>query len=491
MDIRRLVNTTLIIFAVTAGVSVAVGLLILGVSGSIWQSILGIMVIAGFVGSMMSLEFSIYALLVLGLIEGIYKTISPSFFTLIIKDIQLMFIVVRFLYISLRDRNFSWFSQSISAPFVLFAAYATAMMAAPSTHSLRLALAGFRSWILWIPIYYPAYVCFRDRETQLRLMKFVCYASVPIAAYGIYQSIMGYDHLAAVPELADAVKWYVGRATSILNSPPLFANFCAIATFLSLGFVMYYKRPPQRLLFFGIAVLAVGGMMSSGTRGAFLGALVGLVVFVMLLRRKALMMIILGIAVLISLKWLIPTVAETGTERIVENVSVEIVADRLRVPFQRSWEELNKRPLGYGLATGSGSGRIFDELRVRSLEHGQLSFIENEIGRVLAEMGIPGFVFWVWMLYVLMRTAIRTARNAPKDEDHYIFCAMVAPMVSMMTQLVIGGALYDAASGIYFWIFAAILTRESHDLARARAREAEALRQTHPEEAAESIPAGG
>ena len=491
MDIRRLVNTTIMIFTLTAGISVAVGLLVLGVSGSIWQSLLGIMVIAGFVGSMMSLEFSIYALLFLGIIEGIYKTMFPSFFTLVIKDVQLVFIVVRFLYISLRDRDFSWFNQKVSTPFVLFTTYATAMMAAPSTHSIRLALAGFRTWILWIPIYYPAYVCFDNKESYLRLLRFVCYMSVPVAAYGIYQSIMGYEHLAGVPELAEAAKWYVGRATSIFNSPALFANFSSIAVFLSFGFVMYYKRLPQRLLFLAIAILAVGGMMASGTRGAFLGSLVGLVVLVLMLRRRALIITVLGLAALISLKWLLPTVAETGTERIVENVSVEIVTQRLRIPFQRGWEELNKHPLGYGLATGTGSGRIFGKLRAHSLEHGQFRFIENEIGRVIAEMGIPGFVFWVWMLYALMTKAIRTARSAPEDEDHYIFCAMVAPMVSMMVQLLIGGALYDAASGIYFWLFAAILARVSDDLARARAREVAAVQQTQQDDTAGTIPAGG
>ena len=491
MNIRRLVNTTILIFSLTAGIGAAVGLLVLGVSGSVWQSIMGIMVVAGFVGSMMSLEFSIYALLFLGLVEGIYKTMSPSFFTLIVKDIQLTFIVVRFLYISLRDRDFSWFNQTISAPFVLFTAYTTAMITAPSTHSIRLALAGWRTWILWIPIYYPAYVCLNGRAGHLRLLKFVCYTSVPVAAYGIYQSIMGYEHLAGIPELAEAARWYVGRATSILNSPPLFANFSAIAAFLSLGLVMYHKQLKQRILFLAIAMLAIGGMMSSGTRGAFLGFIVGMVVFVLLLRRRAFMIVIIAFAVLVSLRWILPTVAETGTDRIREHVSVKTVATRLRIPFQRGWDHLNKYPLGYGLATGSGSGRIFGELRGRSLERGYIKPVENEIARALTEMGLPGFIFWAWMLGVLIAKAIRAARGAPDDRDHYIFSAMVASMISMMVQLLIGGALYDAASGIYFWIFAAILARVLDDRTRKRDAELKAATQTQEDDAVATMPAGG
>jgi len=58
-------------------------------------------------------------------------------------------------------------------------------------------------------------------------------------------------------------------------------------------------------------------------------------------------------------------------------------------------------------------------------------------------------------------------------------------------QLLIGGALYDAASGIYFWLFAAVLARVSDDLARTRAREVEAVQQTPQDDTAGTIPAGG
>ncbi len=462
MRIRSTVNVTILFAALTAGVGAATGLIALGIKGSVWDSITALMWVTGFIGAMVSLEFAVYGLLFLGLTEGVYKAIAPSFFTLAAKDIMLAFMLVRLLYTSLRSKDFGWLNQRLTVPVILFIGYAFAMIAAPSTHSLRLAMAGVRSWVLWIPLYYPVYVAFNNKARVVRLLQTMCLVSMPVAAYGIYQSIMGYEHLRASVELFRHTLWYTGRAISIFNAPSYLGNFCALVILVSLGLTLYYRGMVRRGLFFGTAVLAAGGLIASGTRGSLLGISVGLVVFLLLARRKILIVAIVALVGLISINYMMAA-AEAGGERIGKPITPQIVFRRISHPFRQALKQVSEYPLGYGVATGVGSGRIYGGLRY-SAGAREIKWIENEFGRVLTEMGLPGLFFWLWMLWVATRGAIAAARSARDNADHYLFVSMTAGMFVLLSQLLIGGALYDAAAGIYFWIFAAITVRLSKTL---------------------------
>ncbi len=474
MRMRSVVNMTILLTALTAGLGAAAGLIVLGMKGSLWDSVTVIVCVSGFIGAMLSLEFAVYALLFLGLVEGVYKTIAPSLFTLVAKDVMLGFILVRLGYESLRNKDFSWINQRLTVPAVLFIGYAFAMITAPSTQSPALALAGVRSWILWIPLYYPVYVIFSNRTRVIRLLRTMCWVSMPVAAYGLYQSIMGYEHLRVSEELYRHTLWYTGRAISIFNAPSLLGNFCALVILASLGLTLYYPGLVRRGFFFGTAILAGGGLVASGTRGSFLGLLVGLLIFLILARRKTLIVAIIALAGVISFNYMVPT-AEPGAERIRETITPQIVVRRVTKPFEQALEQVTRYPLGYGVATGAGSGRIYGELRHEAGARG-IEWIENEFGRVLSELGLPGLFFWLWMLWVATRGAITAARTAARDRDHYIFLAMTAGMFVLLSQLFIGGALYDAAAGIYFWIFAAMTARLPQAFEEEQqAEEAEAL----------------
>lgn len=457
MDIRRLANVGMLIFTFTAGVAAAAGLISLAMQGSIWTSFTVMVAAVALLGSLVSLEFALYMLLLLGLTEGIYKTMAPSLFTLAAKDAMLVMILVRLLYGSIRSRDFSWIKQRLSAPAVLLTGYVTALGAAPSTSSPALALAGIRSWLLWLPLYYPAWVIFDSRRKILRLLHIMCAVSVPICLYGIYQRQAGYAHLQAVEELYRHSLWYTGRALSVFNSPHLFGSFAALVVLVSLGLSFYHRKSSHRLLFIGCAVLAAGGVMAADVRGAFLGLAFGVVMFLILARRKTAIAVVVAIVALLSWNYVAPEDTE-GTSKIRDQTSLQIVTSRVMMPLERALEQVTEYPLGYGVATGAGTGRIFGHLRSRAAPR-DITWVENEFGRALVEIGLPGFFFYIWLLWTATRSAIRATRTTKHDRDHYVMLGMTCGMLLVLLKLATGGALYDAAAGIYFWVFAAATTR--------------------------------
>ena len=486
MRIRRAVNAAINIATLAGGIGVGAGLVALGITGSVWQSLVVILAVGGILGSLMSLDVAIFVLLGLALVEGIYKALAPSLLTLAAKDAVLALIVLHLIYNSLRSHDFSWLSQRVTTPMLLFFGYVGAMVFSTSTRSLRLALAGVRSWILWMPLYFPAYYVFNTREKALRLIRFLIAVSIPAALYGIYQSVMGYGHLGAVGGFAAHAQWFGGRATSFFNTPHTFGGFCAIVTLLCLSQAMSPQRLGPRVVLVAIGALAAGGLVASGTRGALYGIFFGLLMLLWLARRRVLLVPIVAAGAAVAVFYLAP-VAQVGAERLRESSSMRIAIARVSDPFETAIKQVSEHPLGYGVATGAGSGRIFGDL-TRQAAANEVEWVENEFGRALTELGIPGTFFWLWTLWVTLSGMVRATRAAEDERDHYMFAGMTAAMTCVCGQLLIGSALYDPLGGSCFWLFSAATTRLVHE--RQRALAAEAQRQDE-DDAETGMVAGG
>ncbi len=486
MRIRRAVNAAINVATLAGGIGVGAGLVALGITGSVWHSLVVILGVGSIIGSLMSLDFAIFVLLGLALVEGVYKAIAPSLLTLAAKDFVLAIIVLHLVYDSLRSHNFSWLSQRVTTPMMLFFGYVGAMVFSTSTRSLRLALAGVRSWILWMPLYFPAYYVLNTREKTLRLIRFLIWVSVPAALYGIYQSVMGYGHLGAVQGFAAHAQWFGGRATSFFNTPHTFGGFCAVVTLLCLSQAMSPQRLGPRVVLVAIGALAAGGLVASGTRGALYGIIFGLLMLLWLARRKVLLVPIVAAGAAVAVFYLAP-VAQVGAERLRESSSMRIAIARVSDPFETALEQVSEHPLGYGVATGAGSGRIFGDL-TRQAAANEVEWVENEFGRALTELGIPGTFFWLWTLWVTLSGMVRATRTAEDERDHYMFAGMTAAMTCVCGQLLIGSALYDPLGGSCFWLFSAATTRLVHE--RQRALAAEAQRQDQ-DDAETGMVAGG
>lgn len=474
MNIRKTVNIGILLVAVTGTFALASGILALGIEGEIGTSILTIVSVAGFVGGLLSLELGLYVLVVLSLTEGIYKTIMPSFFTLALKDFVLVTLLVRLFYMSLRRRDFSWLSQQITTPAILFIGYATAMGAAPTTHSIAVALAGLRSWVMWFPVYYPAYAAMKTRRQIIRLLKAVVCVSIPTSLYGIIQNVIGFEHLSALPRVASHISRYGERAFSIFNAPATFAIFSAIATLIAISLALRASSHMERLLMFGAAGMGLGGVIASGSRAPLLGLAFGAIIMLLLIRRKGIMIAVAAVVGILSIFYVIPHVT-AGYDRIASFTSQRIVVRRILTPWEKGYRQGMKHPLGRGIASGQGVGRVFRG----QFEKEKFQFIENEFGRCFAQLGFPGLFFWLWLLWSAFRQAFVAVRSVHDFEDHAILTGIFGVLCLVGVQLLGGSALYGIG-GIYFWIISAFTLRYT-ELSSQTAQENTAAQETAAE----------
>jgi hypothetical protein len=444
---------------------------------------------------------AILCLILAAYFEALYKGAAPSLFTLVVKDLFLVIAILRLLFVSQRQRDFRWIGQPFTTSAAVFFIYCMALMFAPSTRSILLALAGFRTWVLWMPMYFPAYAYLTDKNTIIRFLTLLLLLQLPVQVYGIIQGNIGYEHTKIIPGFYDITKWYkvdvdlTGRpegeegagggidagfkpimnvrACSITISPGTFGSMSALTILLALGMLAYTSSPQLRLWSLITALASAGGLLASGSRTPMVGLMAGILVMLAMSRHRLALvagMLIIGIGAGVFLK----DVSGGGAVRLRKTLTVQGAIDRSMYPMMKGLSEGLVHPFGNGIATGTGMGRVFYSAGLQMGEGA--SFIENEFARALVELGLVGGAIWLTMLLTAMWRCFCAVRALGNRPEASLCAALLGVLVAIFVQLAVGSALYPAQPGMYFWLFTAAIIRLGEHAATEKPGEATPIR---------------
>ena len=467
-------------------VGVAVALFVMVTSKGVVLAVAFGLFVSALIYSMTSVGAALWCLIFAAYFEALYKGASASIFTLLVKDFFLVIAVLRLAYVSQRQRDFRWLQQPFTTAAVIFVIYCVALMFAPSTRSILLALAGLRGWIIWMPVYFPAYAHFTSKEVVTKFLITLMLLQLPVQIYGIVQGNIGYEHTKIIPGFYEITKWYrvdvdvnekkrAGdaesgengideglrpimsvRACSITISPGTFGSMACLTIMLALGVLSFTASPAIRLWSLVTALAAAGGMLASGSRAPMVGIAAGMLSMVVLSRQR---WAVIGaiIVVLLGGVFVLKDISGGGAIRLAKTLTIAGAVERAVYPMSVGWDAGFSHPFGNGIASGAGMGRVFYSARLQTAEGAR--FFENEFGRALSELGLVGGAVWLGMLVSLLwhcASAVRAMGNRPEAA---LAAALFGVMFAIFVQLTVGAALYQAQPGIYFWIFGAAILR--------------------------------
>ena len=135
-----------------------------------------------------------------------------------------------------------------------------------------------------------------------------------------------------------------------------------------------------------------------------------------------------GIAVVLGL---ITLVAVTQVGRLTEGHAVSRATsvivraqdsfNRAYLPMRMAVRYARDHPLGSGVATGHAAGRIiWGQLKGRTGQAEDIPWAENEWGRALIELGIPGLILYAWMIFAVLRAMYRVHRECKTTEYSWL-----------------------------------------------------------------------
>ena len=424
---------------------------------------------------------ALFCLMLAAYFEGIYKAIAPNLLSMLVKDIFLVILLLRLLLISQRQRNYRWLQQPFTAAAVAFVIYLCALLFAPSTRSLLLALAGFRAWILWMPLFFPVYAYFNNKRTIIRFLTVLLLMQLPVNIYGIIQGNIGYEHTKIIPGFYEMTKWYhvdadvsapdgeadgdqfesgfkpimAVRACSIDSLPGTFGSMCVVTILLALGLLSYTSSPAMRLWCLASALAGAGGLLASGSRAPMIALAFGLLALVIISRRRV--AAIAGLVVMVlGTVFVLKDLAGGGAIRLQKKLAAGGAIERAMGPMSVGWNNGMDHPFGSGIATGVGAGRTFEGTGLKAAEGS--TFIENEFGRAMSELGVVGASVWFAMVFGSLWCSLRATRRLGATAEAGLCAGLLGLMVTVFTQLAVGSVLY-AEPGMFYWISAAAILR--------------------------------
>ncbi|MFW5866387.1 MAG: O-antigen ligase family protein [Armatimonadota bacterium] len=481
----NLPNSLLSVIALAVAVAAAVALVALSQSGGVDMVVFVSVGIVATVAALHSNEFGLMAIIFVAAIDGFLKGISPGWHTQLLKDYILAICLLRWAWMSVMGHRRQSVKVPVSLPILVFIGWVCVQFLNTRSESVLISLAGLRMWVIWLPTFFLAYDTFDTREKVERLLLFLVALMIPMAIYGIIQHRIGLDHLLSLgPGFSSyTYSYYPGAETDQWRPPATMISTHALADTLTMvalmavGLAVYHQR--NRLL--QIAVIAsvplMGvTMMITAVRSAAASAVLGVAALLLIRRRLdlAVLVAIVGGLAIYQVDALGGGDAVGRIQSIIENPSYTL--GRIGNPWRSALRFTTENPLGGGIASGVGTGRTGFTQRTFDPRN-QIPFIENEYGRALLELGVPGLFFFLWMLYAVMRSNVRAYKRLLMERDKWLLAGLFAACVSILARLLVGPALYGWPEGPIFWYFAAIANRlpviETEELRRSRAPDAE------------------
>lgn len=441
------------------------------------------------IAALSSLEFGLMSLILVAATDGFLKGLSPGWHTQLLKDYVIALCLLRWAWLSVLGYSRKSVKHPIGVPVLVFGGWVVVEYLNARSGSLVVGLAGLRMWTIWLPTFFLAYDMIQSRRQIERMVLFIIGLMAPLALYGILQYYLGLDHLYELSAGFDVYRQasYAGsvgeelRPPSTMISPHALAGTLTMVVLMGLGATVYFHR--NRLL--QLALLASVPLMGmailiTAVRNAAGSLAVGVLAFLLLIRRfdlAVLIAVIGGLAVL-------QVDAMTGGEAlerirsIVDNPAY--TQRRILAPWHTAVAWATRNPLGAGIASGMGTGRVTKvSLRGVSPEY-RMPSVENEYARALLELGVPGFLLLVWVLITVTRHGLKAYRMALERRDRLLIAGFFAACVSILARLLVGPALYGWPEAPLFWYFVAMAARlpeieeQEHIVAQAPDTEARA-----------------
>lgn len=225
----------------------------------------------------------------------------------------------------------------------------------------------------------------------------------------------------------------LGRASSVFAQPNDFGTFSVVILFVSVGAFLHERHRLARLVIVVIAAAASLGLVLSLSRGAWIGAVLGVMCFVVLVpsvRRYIAIGVICGVLCFGIVRLL--GVASSVTEVVVERAASVLNGNKNPYDSRPAiWREARRLIAEHPLV-GSGPGGFLEALNRQGTTRtaGNALHAHDVLLTVGAEAGLPAVALLIAFTVAISRRALRLARRdvASPMNGHAVgaACALVA-----------------------------------------------------------------
>jgi putative inorganic carbon (hco3(-)) transporter len=225
--------------------------------------------------------------------------------------------------------------------------------------------------------------------------------------------------------------------------------------FLLIAAAQNIQIPWMRLGMFAAVPFSLLGIISTFSRGGFLGLSCAGLVFIGLQRRRAVALASIALAATIGY-WFIP-VPDSYVDRMNTISTYEEVGDRSALGRLHFWQVATRmaaeEPLGVGLRNFE---RNYDRFDFLNGQYGQSRSVHSIYFQALAETGYAGAAIFIWLLAYSIWVTLRVrgrSRHMSQDNRRMFFTAANALVASLIVFAVSGAFAAEVLNELTWFTF--------------------------------------
>ena len=396
-----------------------------------------IMGFGGFIGAVLvfyKVELGVYALAFL-------LPILPTKFILAISVLTVFSYLFKVVFTGGQKISISLIDAFV-AGFLLILLYSVVISYIPKSSLVVAAV-----YALFILVYFTFKNVINTKDKLYTVLSILCISGLIVSVYGIYQKYSG-SYVSAEAWLdTEMFESMTGRIYSTLDNPNVLGEYLLFVIPMAFGMLYYMEKPLYKLVSVGILAAACVCMILTLSRGAWLGLILGLGVFVFLKDRRLLWLVL--IALLILPLALPPSILERFTT--IGDMTDGSTSYRVNIWMASLIMLKTFWPVGIGLSTDVFVF-VYQKFAFNAV-HAPHS--HNLYLQLLIDLGIGGFIVFVLVLAGYFKGLFLSVGEKSKRISAAA-AALCAGMAGYLLQGMTDNVFYNYRIVLYFWVIVAI-----------------------------------
>jgi len=373
----------------------------------------------------------------------------------------------------------------LKAALLVAALYGAAEIFNPRLPNLLVGIFGFKAYFLYVPLLFVLPAAFADDRALARFLKRYALTAVPVGALALAQFFSPAESPLNTYARASEDIAYVStfgsstfvRVTATFSYITGYSSYLFAAMILLLGVLATIQWKFRRnLALYAALAMTMLGILLTGSRGplVLLAAAFPFYWWLAVARERGAgatfsrLVLAFGLAAML-IGYAASDAVDAYLGRATGNAGD--VSSRLVLPFLEPFQTLPSSGLfGFGIgATHQTASAVVHDQVPYSWLHGLR--VEGEPGRIMIELGLPGFLLFYFARIYLALFALRQARSL-RTLFHR---AMATACFLFFLAQIPGSIVFDVTTDVYYWFFAGllltimVLDREAALAARAAA----------------------
>lgn len=224
------------------------------------------------------------------------------------------------------------------------------------------------------------------------------------------------------------------------------AGYLLLLFAITVGLFLYNSSPTRGIPLGALACFIIPSFLFSLSRGGYMGFICMYLTLMILTRRKKLLLISIFALTIFLGPLILPTrVINRITSTFIPGREYEIFGGRIALDDSASWrvevwkdifKQWQERPIfGHGV-TGVG-------------------LADSQYARILGELGVVGFLIFIWLLVTIFRSALQIFRTSRDDYFKGLALGFLAGFVGLLVQSFTGNIFIIVRIMEPFWFLAA------------------------------------